>query len=119
MRPEMDILTKEVFVAWTNTDLTEGRGRQIPKYVCTARKTAERLGHKGYVQGCDCPVTKEVAVKYNELWLVPGVIVLPTKEDLKRQEEEDAFYEVLSKAKSAGLSEKDIEILSKKKASND
>ena len=111
----MDIITKEVFVVWTNTDLTEGRGFQIPKYVCGTYKTAERLGRKGYVQGCDCPVTKVVAVNYNGKWLVPGIIVSPTKEDLKKQEEEDAFSEVLSKAKSAGLSEKDIEVLSKKR----
>jgi len=67
--------TKDVYVAWSNTDLTEGRGGQIPKHVAEVYETAVRLGHKGSVQGCDCPVTKELAVKVGGKWLAPARIL--------------------------------------------
>ena len=35
--------SKTVFIAWTNTDLTEGRGVQIPLAVCESQTTAKRL----------------------------------------------------------------------------
>lgn len=106
-----EIISKEVYVAWTNTDLTEGRGWEYPLYVCETETTAKRLGYKGSVQGCNCRVTKEEAIKYNGMWLVPGRVIIPTKEDLEVQKKEDTFNEVLSKAKASGLSEADIKIL--------
>ena len=38
--------TKQVWLAMTNTDCTEGRGRQYPKFVCEKKATAIRLGKK-------------------------------------------------------------------------
>ena len=35
--------TKDVWVVYTNTDLTEGRGYQYPIHVCGSPATAERM----------------------------------------------------------------------------
>ena len=37
--------TKEVWVVYTNTDLTEGRGHQYPIHVCGSASTAARMRH--------------------------------------------------------------------------
>lgn len=103
--------SKEIWVAWTNTDCTEGRGRQIPKAICATKATAIRLGRRGYVQGSDCPVSCEVAVKVKGRWLVPGEITPPTKEDDKSQQVLDKANAALDKAKDAGLTDEEIKML--------
>ena len=66
MENEMKIEdSKKVWVAWSNTDLTEGRGKPIPKAVCEEESTAVRLGKKGDVQGSDCYISESIAVKLN------------------------------------------------------
>ncbi|MBN58699.1 hypothetical protein [Thalassolituus sp. UBA3500] len=103
--------TKTVWVAWTNTDCTEGRGRQIPKAVCESEATAMRLGKKGYVQGSDCPVREAVAVKVNNCWLVPGKIEPISSEDVAAQARIDARRAALKKAKDAGLTDDELRLL--------
>lgn len=103
--------TKTVWVAWTNTDCTEGRGRQIPKAVCEKEATAIRLGKKGSVQGSDCNVTECTAVKVNNTWLVPGDIKPESKEDEAAQKRIDAKRAALEKAKAAGLTEEDLRLI--------
>lgn len=103
--------TKQVWVAWTNTDLTEGRGFPIPKAVCEMASTAVRLGRKGSVQGSDCHVTEETAVKIAGRWLVPGKIHTATKEDKAAQDKADARAGALSRAKEAGLTDEDLRLL--------
>ena len=103
--------TKAVWVAWTNTDLTEGRGYRVPLHVAESRETAIRLGRKGSVMGCDCEVTEALAVKVNNRWLVPGRIASETAEDKKarlKREERDA---AIARAKQSGISDEDIETL--------
>lgn len=103
---------KEVWIAWTNTDCTEGRGRQIPKYVCDSEATAIRLGRKGYVQGSNCPVTKGIAVRINNCWLVPGIIELVNRDDIAAQKRIDEKRAAIEKAKSAGLTDDDLKLIS-------
>ena len=105
--------TKSVWVAWTNTDCTEGRGRKIPKAVCESEAAAIRLGRKGSVQGSDCGVTECTAIKVNNKWLVPGDIKPATKEDEAYQKGIDAKRAVLKKAKAAGLTSEDLRLLGK------
>jgi len=102
---------KTVWVAWTNTDLTEGRGLQIPKAVCEMKTTAVRMGKKGSVQGTNCNVTKETAVKIAGSWLVPGRIHSATREDKAEQERIDARADALKRAKEAGLTDEDVRLL--------
>lgn len=103
----------KVWVAWTNTDLTEGKGFRVPKAVCKEKATAIRLGKKGSVQGCDCSITQEIAVLLvNGQWLIPGEIIYPSKKDKLEQEKIDKKTAALKKAKDAGLTEEDIEAIS-------
>ena len=61
--------TKEVWVVYTNTDLTEGRGHQYPIHVCGSASTAARMATRKGVQGSDANVSKEIAVKVRGSWL--------------------------------------------------
>ena len=103
--------TKTVYVAWTNSDLTEGRGRSIPYCVAETQETAERLGRKKSVQGSDCHVSPTTAVKVNHTWLIPGIIETETAEDTKRRKRREAGEAAAIKAKAAGLSDEDIAAL--------
>lgn len=102
---------KEVFVAWTNSDCTEGRGHSIPIIVADTFETADRLGKGRYIQGSDCPVSKEIAVQVDGLWLVPGHIMRPSQKDHERKMKREKKSLVLAKAKAAGLSDEDLAIL--------
>lgn len=102
---------KTVWVAWTNTDLTEGRGAQYPLVVCDAQATAKRLGKGKSVQGSDCLVKEGLAVRIDGRWLAPTRIEAPSQEDEMRQAAIDAKREAIAKAKSLGLSEDDIKAI--------
>ena len=102
---------QEVWVAWTNTDLTEGRGWQVPHVVCESRSTAVRLGSKGYVMGSDCPVEKALAVRVGNVWLVPGRIIKATDADKALDEKRRIRDEVLEKARGAGLTDDELKII--------
>jgi hypothetical protein len=103
--------TKQVWVAWTNTDCTEGRGWIIPKAVCEKKATALRLGKKGSVQGSDCDVEEVTVVKVGNRWMVPGNIIAPSKEDLSMQKRIDEKDAAIERAKAAGLSDEDLKII--------
>ena len=100
--------SKPVWVAWTNTDCTEGRGYQIPCVVAESYEAALRLGKGRNVQGSDCSVSKNLAVKINNTWLVPGRIAYENDEDKQKRRMREA---TLEKAKKAGLTLDDIAAL--------
>jgi len=104
--------SKKVWVAWTNTDCNEGRGIEVPYAVCAIKETALRRGKKGSVQGSNCRVSEETVVRVNNLWLVPGRIIMATKEDEAAQKKMDARNEALNRAKKAGLADEDLLLLS-------
>jgi hypothetical protein len=103
--------TKTVWVAWTNSDLTEGRGYRFPLVVCESETTACRLGSDGGVQGSACPVTSETAIYYNGLWLIPGRIVPPSAEDTEKDKERAQIKDIIKRAKKAGLTDAEISLL--------
>lgn len=75
---------KEVFVTYTNTDCTEGRGADVPIAVCELEATAIRLGRKRYVQGSDGPIRKAELIELDGKWYYPSqavYVVPPTKEE--------------------------------------
>lgn len=108
----------DIFVVWTNTDLTEGRGSEYPLHVCGKESTALRLAKHCSVQGCDGRITKDKAYYINGSWYMPNHVVYPSPEDEKveikmqaekeKQAKKDAAIE---KAKKLGLSQEDIESL--------
>ncbi|HHO0758299.1 TPA: hypothetical protein ACRTNY_001360 [Aeromonas hydrophila] len=65
--------TKEVWVVYTNSDLTEGRGHQYPIHVCGSASTAARMATRKGVQGSDANVSKEIAVRFREPIIQPGL----------------------------------------------
>ena len=118
MNEKKIIEIRDVWVAWTNTDLTEGRGREVPYAICETEATARRRGAKKSVQGCDCRVSKEIAVRiegerntYLNPWYAPCNIEGPTKEDKETQKRIDDRLAAEERAKSLGLSETEIQAL--------
>lgn len=77
---------KEVWVAMSNTDRTEGRGK--PKIVAYSyvKATAYRLGMGKGVQGSDCPVMKRMrwVDEAGQIFEKVGRIAEPTGEDLQQ-----------------------------------
>lgn len=102
---------KHVWVVYTNTDCTEGRGRLIPIYVCDLEATAVRLAKKRYIQGSDAPVRKQMAVMVNGAWMGPVEIELPTQDDRSKQIMVDKKQEAIKKAKDAGLTDDEISLI--------
>ena len=114
----MTVEARSVWVAFTNTDLTEGRGYEIPLAVCQTRATAIRLGSKGYIMGSDCPIKKVDLVKIDDKWYAPIEVVRvisPTKIDRETQALADKQDAIIAKAKAAGLTDDDITTLLKAK----
>lgn len=101
----------DVFVVWTNTDCTEGRGYQYPIHVCQKRSTAIRLSKRKGVQGSDAQVTTGLAVKVNGSWLADVRIERPTAEDDKAQAIIDAKDAVIAKLVAAGISYEELQMI--------
>lgn len=107
------LLTKPVWVAWTNTDLTSGMGWRQPVAVCKLKSTARRLGKGKNVQGCDCNITEEYAIVVGSECYIPGRICEPTTEDEKEQAETNIADKAIEKAKSLGLTDEEISAIQK------
>lgn len=102
---------RTVWVAYTNTDCTEGRGHDVPIAVCAIEATAMRLARKQYVQGSDGPVRAMELTKIEGRWYAPSAainVVNPTSEDVVAQEAIDAKRGAVAKAKAAGLTDADL-----------
>jgi len=111
---EMSGDVETVYVVWVNSDLTEGRGREIPKHVCEIEETARRLAQGAGVQGTGGRVEAVEVFKVKDEWRFPGRVVNiehPTIQDLQVQTDTRLRNEVLKRAKNAGLTDDDIEIL--------
>lgn len=110
---------KDIFVVWTNTDLTEGRGYEYVQYCCEIEATAQRLAKKNYVQGSDSRYNKTKAFKINNTWHYPSTrLVPPNSEDQRKEKQlaearilEEKKKAILDKAKNLGLSQEEINLL--------
>lgn len=102
---------KAVYVAWGNTDNTEGRGQSYPLAVCDSETTAKRLGQKKGVQGMDCHVSEEGAFKINGTWQTAARIHQPSDEDKKNDKRRLDKRWALKKASDAGMTDTDIKAL--------
>lgn len=102
---------RTVWVVYTNTDCTEGRGQDVPIAVCAAETTAIRLARKKYVQGSDGPVRSMELVNIDGKWYAPSSainVVQPTPEDIAVQTAIDTKRAAFEKAKAAGLTDADL-----------
>ena len=102
---------KDVWIAWTNTNLTDGYGTQYPMAICETLATANRLGKKGSVQGMDCSTSKEKAIKIDGKWMSHFMLQYPSKDDTKRQDEMDKQKQAEDKALELGLTPEEITAL--------
>lgn len=103
--------TEILWAVKTNTDLTEGRGREYVKAFCRLRATAIRLSKKGYVQGGDCPVEPVEVLLLDGKRVLPASIILvqePTPDDEAMEKRIIARDEAVAKAKSLGLTYDEI-----------
>lgn len=104
-------MAKTVYVVFANSDLTEGRGMQMPVAVCLLEATARRLAKKRDVMGADATVVTMSAFKINEVWFIPGDPYSPTPEDERMEPRIVAFRNALARAQAAGLSQDEIKAL--------
>lgn len=113
----MDIL----WAVYTNTDLTEGRGRQYVKHFCRSEATARRLSRREYVQGGDCPVEPVNVLLLDGKHVLPMSlinVVEPTKEDEAEERKLEAYRNAFERAKTLGLTADELAALTKGGASN-
>lgn len=103
--------TFPMFVVYTNTDLTEGRGYQYPIAWCESRATAIRLAHKKGVMGSDAEVCEIAGLMFEGRGYGPVRIEKPTDEDRARDAAAKARREAIAKAKQAGLSDEDLAVI--------
>ena len=103
----------ELFLSYTNSDLTEGRGKRVPIAVCETLSTAERMSLKKGVMGTDAYTEKiDVIYKDNVLYVPLSCVKYEkaAEEDLRNEKKK----EVVEKAKSLGLSDEEINLMVKK-----
>ena len=106
--------TKQIYVVWTNTDLTEGRGYQIPIAYAESASTAARLAKKRGVMGSDADYRPFEVVKHGGHWCGPVTIERPNVEDKARDEASERKAAALAKARQLGLTDDDLEALQAK-----
>lgn len=99
----------KIWVVWSNTDLTEGRGNSFPKYLCSKESTALRLRKGCGVQGTNGDITEENAYFIGNKLYAPAMILNSTKEDDREQERLDKKKIAIEKALKLGLTNEDIE----------
>lgn len=102
---------KTFYVAYSNTDLTEGRGQDIPIGICRLEATALRIAKKQYVQGTDGPVRPtEVLLIDNRYYISANnvQIVEPTQSDKEYQAKLDASKDALEQLRRAGFTDEQI-----------
>jgi len=105
---------RTVWVAFTNTDCTEGRGYDVPIAVCSIEATANRLAKGRYVQGSDGPVRTMELIEIEGKWYAPSAaisIVEPSTKDSSTQALIDKRREAIEKAKAAGMTDEDLAAL--------
>jgi hypothetical protein len=108
----MNSKTKRFWIAWTNTDLTEGRGYSYPLAISESRACAIRLGRKGSTMGCDCNVEHFDAPYIDGRYLFPALIQTSTREDDGADKKWEAKSKATEAAKQAGLTPEQIAALS-------
>lgn len=106
-------LHSHAWIVETNTDLTEGRGRQQITHVAAQEATAARLAKGKYVMGSDCPIRRVELLLHNGRLYGPVTPALPSKEDERAQLQLASRRAAEAKARAAGLSDEEIRALEK------
>lgn len=97
-----------MFVVYTNTDLTEGRGYQYPIAWAEVRTTAIRQAHKKGVMGSDAEVREVTGFRVGRNTYGPVRLEAPSADDAAKEAVNKARREAIERAKTAGLSDEDV-----------
>lgn len=107
-----------IYVVWTNTDLTEGRGHQIPISYALSPTTAKRLASRRGVMGCDANVVPFDAILHNGRWCAPVVIERPSDADIAEDKRiaaanaaREAKIAAIERARALGVTDEDLKAL--------
>ena len=103
--------TFPMFVVYTNTDLTEGRGYQYPIAWCESPATAARIAHKKGVMGSDAEVREVFGIRSKGVHYGPVRMELPTNDDKAKDAAAKARSAAIEKARQAGLSDDDLAVI--------
>lgn len=110
---------KVVYGVYSNTDLTEGRGRENLIRLAETKATAIRLAKKKGVMGSDGYVRPVVLFKILNTWYKPTStgsasydVEGPTEADICAENKRLAHQRAIEAAKAAGLSDEHIKALS-------
>lgn len=102
---------KSVWVVYCNTDNNEGRGTEYPEAICELKSTAVRLAKGQGVQGSNADIKQLDLIYHYGRWYGPVVIAKPSEDDIKNQKKLDIVAAAEERAKSLGLTDKDIAAL--------
>ena len=94
-----------------NSDLTEGRGFERIKHLCTLEATARRLARGANVQGSDGVVKRVSLFRMGAKLYGPVELETPTRADERAQQLLDGQRKVREKAKKLGLNEDELKLL--------
>lgn len=104
--------TLTMYVVFQNTDLTEGRGVEVPIAVCINPITAEWIGKGQEVMGANCSVRPVDLIQIGDTWYGPDDLTFKvqfaTKEDVQEYQKLEKQREVYKKMRLAGISKEDI-----------
>ena len=113
LRQELPAKATIAYVAWTNTDLTEGRGGIIPLAICKLKATAIRLGKGKNVQGCDCEIRESELFYHDGKLYGPIHLIHPSAEDIAKDVIVTTRDKALAKAKELGLTDEEFNAIRK------
>mgnify|MGYP001608216827 FL=1 len=106
-----------IYEVYTNSDLTEGRGREVHVAYCVSIITARRLSRKIGVQGTDGYIreieTRPFVNKTTnelEIYIKPNLLSM-SREDIAEYEKYARRQLVLEKLDKAGITQEEIKIL--------
>ena len=102
---------RDVWVVYTNTDLTEGRGRQYPLHICETEVVAQRMAKGAYVMGTDAPIEKDFAFKIDGKWYAPIKVEEENAVDKEVRIRREARSAAIAKALAAGITQADIDAI--------
>jgi hypothetical protein len=98
----------KLYVVFTNTDLTEGRGYQIPIAWSVNKYTAQRMARGEGVMGSNADVrVVDTLLVEGKQYLALDYVLLehPTKEDKLKEQQEEERNTILTKMKELGVTE--------------
>jgi len=100
-----------MFVAWVNTDLTEGRGASIPISHCQSRETAIRNGRGKDVQGSDASIDEVPLLRVGQFQYGPVRVQYPSKSDELADAKNKEREELFARLRRLGITEDELKVL--------